>query len=234
MTTSFLGTNPPSLELSVLVGVQADSVTLERDRISGYWSSESHELIDVGSRPLCERFVNWADTPERIVAFTKKYGPLIQRPRFTDDGRGCAFSFTLDEWRENQECLRRRWARSVLIPPGLPDELGTSLKQSLREGRLVDSGTAVTIQRDETLQFMPGKAILHVNTLFRFVELEVCACPRECLKICRFCDTCFVERDRRVVYCGKRKCRVQGKNESNRAAWHKNKAKWTRKHKSTD
>jgi hypothetical protein len=231
---SFLGQNAPILELSVLVGVQPESVKLEGNRITGYWADVSQELVDVNSPPLCERFVNWPETAEKIVAFTRKYGPLLQRPRFTPEGRGCAFSFTLDEWRVNQDRIREQWILGGLTPPGMPDELDTALKHSLAQGTLVDCGTAVTIQQDEILQFLPGKASLRVNTLFRFIQLEVCACPRQHLKVCRFCKTCFVEPDKRVVYCGKLTCRVQGKNESNRVAWHRNKAKWTKKHRSSD
>jgi hypothetical protein len=64
MTKSFLGTNPPILELCVIVGVQAESVTLEGGSVTGVWADASHELIEVNS-PLCEWFANWSDTSKR-------------------------------------------------------------------------------------------------------------------------------------------------------------------------
>ncbi len=232
MKKSFLGTNPPILELSVIVGVQAESVKLEGGSVTGVWADASHELIEVNSPLLCEWFANWSDTPEKIVAFTKKYGPLHERPMFTDNDKGKAFTFTIQGWRSSQLEIRQLWSLKSPTLRGLPDELAASIKRSLAEGTFVDSGTAVTLVHGEVLQFLPGKATLRMNTLFRLIEMEVCACPREYLKVCRSCGTCFIEPDKRVVYCGKRVCRMQGKNESNKAAWHRNKAKWTTKHKS--
>lgn len=197
--------------------------------VVGYWAYPSYELADVNSPLLCERFVNWPETPEKIVAFTRKYGPLLQRPCFTREGKGHAFSFRVDEWRASQVRLKKVWGLKSPFPDFLPDGLAASFRRSLAGRPFVDRGTVVSIQPDERLQFLPGKATLRVNTLFRLMEMEVCACPRAYLKVCRFCGTCFIEPDKRVVYCGKRKCRIQGKNESNRIAWHRNKAKWTKK-----
>ncbi|MBI3475213.1 MAG: hypothetical protein HY010_05750 [Acidobacteria bacterium] len=231
MAKSFLGNKPPILEFSVMVGVQSETVTLEQGNVVGRWADNSVDFIDLKSPLLCEKFANWQDTPEGIVAFTKKYGPLLLRPCFREE-RGHTFSFTVDDWRSCQASIRRLWNLKAPNLDIFPDELAVTLKRSIAEGTFVDSGTAVTVQSDEVLQFYPGKATLRVNTLARLIELEVSACPREYLKVCRFCQTCFIEPDKRVVYCGKRKCRSQGKNESNRIAWHRNKAKWTKKHKS--
>ena len=228
---SFLGNKQPTFVLSVLIGVKSDSVRLRGTNVTGAWADDPWEFIDTRSPLLCERFANWKDTPEGIVAFTRKYGPLHMRPTFDKTGKALQFSFAVDEWRKDQERLRNSWNLRSIVPIGLPDDLRSATQQSLGNGTFTDSGSFVEVERGEFFHFLHGKVTLHVNTLFRLIDLETYATARKHLKVCRFCQTCFIEPDGRVIYCGKLKCRVQGKNESNRDAWHRNKAKWTTKYK---
>lgn len=236
MRKSFLMTHPPIMEFSFLGGVKPKSVELVQDTVNGVWADTSHEIIDLKSPLLCEKFANWKDTPERIVEFTKKYGPLRGRPCWDAADHALSFSFTLNEWRANQDAFRNQWNFSSRTPLwahrshenadlGLPPEVSASF----RAGTYVDNGNVESLEPGEKLQFQPGKAILHVNSLLRLMRLQMSACPREYLKVCRFCEECFIEPDKRVVYCGKLLCRKKGKNESNKLAWGKNKAKWASK-----
>lgn len=224
-----LGRISPRFGLSVLVGVKPGNTKHDGTRVFGTWDENSRRSIGLSPRPLCERFVNWRSKPEEIVRFTETYGPLHERPKSDAAGKGVQFSFTIDSWLETQKAFRKDWNLQSSSLIGLPTEMTGLLRQPRTGNPVSDGGTFQTIRSDEVLHFEPGIVTCRVNTIWRFIDLQLNTFPRACLRVCRFCHTCFIESDRRTQYCGRQTCRILGKNESNKLGWHRNKAKWAKK-----
>lgn len=86
--------------------IQVGDVRLEADQVVGRWTLEvQRHYSSANETRLAERFVNLDGSPDSILRFTRKYGPLI---RANSDEKG-GFRFPLDTWRKNQGEFRLFW-----------------------------------------------------------------------------------------------------------------------------
>jgi hypothetical protein len=54
-------------------------------------------------------FANWPSTPEAVLKFTLKYGPLEEQHSFGADDKGSPFHFELRAWRAKQREFQNEW-----------------------------------------------------------------------------------------------------------------------------
>src|SRR4029077_18048552 len=78
---------------------------LEGDEIVGRFERTPQPLYGTKRRRVFEEFANWPDTPQDILRFTRRYGPLEERSEV-----GGSFRFRLATWRANQEGFRFLWS----------------------------------------------------------------------------------------------------------------------------
>lgn len=81
-------------------------ITQDGKEISGHLLGEMTEIKGPDRGRFAVLFVNWPDTKEGILEFTRKYGPIIP----PENERSKCFRFSLDAWRENQRALRGAWS----------------------------------------------------------------------------------------------------------------------------
>jgi hypothetical protein len=135
-------------------------VQVEGENVIGKWRDPLQRYYGEVGKTVAERFANWGWEANQIVEFTRKYGPLTQRPYQRAHGSH-EFSFSLESWTHNQWELLKLWA-------------------SMRHGgaeitRLLELGQAE--MRNGWLHFGCG-------SLFDFMLLELLN-KREKLRFCR-------------------------------------------------
>jgi len=181
-----------------------DSATLTGSEISGKWKKIQPRVISVSTERRLARFANWASTPEKILRFTKTYGP-VTLPVL---GRGRRFSFSVESWQRAQEDFRTLWREQM----GRPGDACRLLGQ---EGSL-------KTEEGEELSLTFGHWSYVTSTVQRLFLLELLATPDQRLRLCpgQGCKTrFFIANHGRDRYCSDR-CRSWAQRFA--------KAKWAR------
>jgi hypothetical protein len=146
---------------------------------------------------LAERFANWSSTPQAILNFTRKYGPLksdsIVKGQYTVD-RG--------EWCRWQKSFQDSWR--MISPANLPtaDSIGVSHHSDLfRQIRLSEGSF---------LRFHHSGAALLVKDMWTLIDVCFCAIPIERLRVCTARDCAkpyFVAHHLKQTLCGAALCK---------------------------
>ena len=170
--------------------------------IVGRWKDVYPGTFRVRTQRVLPRFANWSSEPDRVVRFTKVYGPLTVRAR----GRGRSFSFGLDDWQRAQREFKAMWDKEI----------------GLRGRRYITghSGEFET-ERGEEFSLWRGQWSYVTATLYRLLYLELLATPPERLRKCprQDCKTpYFIARHLRERYCS-RKCAAGAQRQSKLRWW---------------
>jgi len=152
------------------------SASLKGETVAGKWGNGWHRHYNERGTTLAQRFANWAWERERILEFTKRYGPLAHSPYI----QPLEFSFSLESWRQNQWEFRKLW---VSIQDGC-----TQSTQLLEIGQLEI--------RNNWLEF-------GCNSLWDFMTLELLRTPEK-LRFCKRTDCVhpyFTAQHGKEQYC---------------------------------
>src|SRR5580698_1075585 len=94
----------PYLHFCYLAGVE--NVRLDGEWVVGQWKSSFKQFHGPEKSRLIQDFLNWRPVPESVLAFTKKFGPLEERPIASQ-----SFRFSLLTWTTCQRNLQFAWNR---------------------------------------------------------------------------------------------------------------------------
>jgi hypothetical protein len=187
-----------AIRFSTLAGVE--SVYVEGDSITGVWKP------DLTWRPppkkngiAAEDFANWPDSEKAILRFTKRYGPLEDRPI-----GGKQFRFSIAQWRNDREGIRFLWG--IVRLGGDFGSLGKHENGVYRphinfEGR---DRWSIPAQEGDHFAYEHGQLVYRTATLLKFLMLDLLSVPREYLRTCKRpnCPAGFFVADhRREDYC---------------------------------
>ena len=217
------------LFFSYLGRVDEDATKLKGDTITGKWA----DFDTTGRAITVEDFVNWPSTPEAILKFTRNFGPLTGRRDLVGTvsrhskniglvGRGSDFVFSLKDWRKVQDRMQREWIlHSDSVVPYFP---GLSV-------HLILQGQTLTLAGKRDKGGNSGKAVLGVNTLAEYFQLQLASLDLRFVKVCRNPDCkgqrFFVAKKSSGKLCGAKGCKEWNKKEIGKRCWHKNKDKYT-------
>jgi hypothetical protein len=183
----------------------AEDVKLEGENVTGRWRAEP---IFVTNRlhkhvpSIVEQFAN-IDSPKAIVAFTKRFGPLVTRPERGD----LAFRQSLSDWRDAQNFVRRHWS------------------SSRNSGHKIGMRSSEEVHLDKR-----GKiSALALESLRRFLEFELWTTPRVRRMKCTApdCGTPFVIATRAdQKTCDDPHCKKWAQRTFKRKWWAANGERW--------
>jgi hypothetical protein len=139
-----------------------ESAQLEGAEITGSWKKELRLLVSGGpGKTLVERFLNWSDSPDEILRFTRMYGPLAKATP------GEVFRQSLKHWCEHQAFLRREW-------PG--PSLG--FKIGLRTGEVLEvTPKELALKVADLERFLEFEIFLHPAARRRICARPDCSTP---------------------------------------------------------
>jgi hypothetical protein len=101
-----LANSPHRVSFCTLAGVA--EVQCVGDSITGRWA-DSPKTVGGNAVALVTDFANWPTTPEAVLKFTSKYGPLEERRSIGVDDKGRPFQFELRAWRAKQQEFQSEW-----------------------------------------------------------------------------------------------------------------------------
>jgi hypothetical protein len=180
--------------------------------VAGVFGSSGHQV----SRPtvLCEDFLN-ANSPESILRFTKRYGPLFRQYRHSDFPVGLPFRFAVEKWQEFQYDIKSFWGHREA---DFRFAVGRNLDAEAVEEDFVIS------KKGHKFVFADLSRLILFFVHFLDAEMQrACARP-ECRKF-------FFATRLDQTYCGDEECKQWGKRRSKRDTWNRNKEKYTRSKK---
>lgn len=163
----------------VLAGVEEAGA--QGGRIVGRWQDKLTELSGpklYGTnkiRPI-EEFVNSPPDPKGVLLFTRLFGPLHGTPK-----PGREFQFPIQGWYADQKHYQQLW-----------DDKDQWWRWEIKKEWV------------ETLTGEDDAVICQVGTLYHFLYLDICTCPRERLKKCarsQCPNPYFVAHHLRQNYC---------------------------------
>ena len=162
---------------------------------------------EMGNFPggLLEDFANWEGTPQEILEFTERYGPLTRRAE-----EGKTFSFSLEEWRACQHALRHEWTR-----------ISRQFVGPFRIGKRATGSPLIDFENGERIHEASNSLSLVTSTLDRLLRLELYLVPPRRLRICghRDCEhPYFIARHQRRQYCSA-DCSNWAQRRSKRSWW---------------
>jgi len=166
----------------------------------GRWKDHLTPFYGPEQRRLVEDFVNWPREPQRILTFTKAYGPLEVRPKPGED-----FRYPLAIWILGQKHFRWLWKNLVHFPNwAIPEEQAGDL--AYRSGRLVYTAP----------------------NLYMFLYLDLVTCPAERLRVCARPDCAnpfFIAHHLRQNYCSQI-CATWGQRQWKLQWWKEHGKQW--------
>lgn len=171
-----------ALLLTTLAGVQ--DARLDGDFIVGHWKPKdqsgyiTNRHTKRSSPSVVEDFVNVdSASPQEILRFTVKYGPLSPYPESAD----LDFQQSLKDWREFQGWLRWLWS----------------------QGRNFGSGSGMT--EGDTVYFNASGRVSRIDlfSLRRFLEFEIISRPYHLRRVCARpgCGTYFIAKRKDTRLC---------------------------------
>ncbi len=205
----------------VLAG--CESVRLEGQDVAGRFKSSLSSLARPKRERLVEEFANWPSGPEDIVRFTKRYGPLEEKPV-----AGISFRFQVDAWLANQEGFRLLWAivQDGASAGGWGRFAGSAFEPLVQFD--LDGTLRLTVSSDDVWTYPKVGLSYQAATLWRFLIFNLLACPRERLRTCARpeCDSrFFVARHLKQSYCTDR-CAAWARKQWKLRWWKEHGPKW--------
>jgi len=191
------------IRFSVLAGV--DHAHLEGEEVVGHWADNLKRLDTGGPNSLAVRFANEGDSPEDILRFTKKYGPLSLQP--TQLKGLSEFRFSLHEWRFDQWSFRSNWE---------------SLVQAEKEPLVIHGWGYVDTRRVvRSWNLDRGGLTYQVPCLREFLHLELFSGPRERLRKCPNpdCKTPYFVAENLKQHCCSDFCKRWAQRQAKRLWW---------------
>lgn len=186
------------------VKLKGDAVSVVRIKYYPrlYWIGGQEGQPGEWDRSLLEEFANSSGSPEEILRFTGRYGPLEARLRGGEKRRT---TFKICDWQRLQREYKDKWE-------GL----------RLRRGRLKLPMADLPVVAGEQFDWWFSRLSYHTANLHRLLLLELYSTPRHRLKKCigQDCETPFFIADhlsRR--YC--KACKQRARLESKRKSWRK-------------
>lgn len=163
------------------VGLARDVRLLPDDIVEGELRVYPKPFYGLPKLTLVEEFANWSDTPDEIVRFTRKYGPLrqIKRPG--------QFRFSAKDWRRLQKQIKQLWRSRI------PKHVVLMWPMS-----------GVKPNPDDEISIIRSEVTYRAASLHRFLLLELCSVPRFRLRICKNPECgnpYFIGRHLRKTYC---------------------------------
>jgi hypothetical protein len=157
---------------------------IDGDAIVGRWSDEPNEVRTGKMGALIVQFANWPDTPESVVKFTRKYGPLDARRSLKSDLTGSTFEFPASRWRGLQKQFCKEWRAYVQLGHGKHEAIEVAPGEHL-------------VRQEIGLAFRAA-------TLYRLLIFGLASIPGERLRVCSR-PACshpyFVARHLKQTYC---------------------------------
>jgi hypothetical protein len=187
-------------------------VELQNDRVVGIQKNPLPEFRGPEGVVLCSEFANWANHPEAILRFTRRFGSL-RAPLIS----GATFSFLVSDWQRDQSQIRSQWNMISYV----------SKKFGLvRHGALEQE--AIPVELGEELIRRRGTLEYKTQSLFRLISLELASIPFERLRKCA-CPDCrtpyFVATHLGQKYCSDT-CAQWAQREWKKAWWDSRGADW--------
>jgi hypothetical protein len=101
---------PARISISRRADSTDSSNSLLGDQIEGIWGVQHANFARL-QEPIHLSFVNWNDTSEGIISFTRRYGLLDEEGRFADlrDLPGRPFQVNTYSWRQSQSFFQGWW-----------------------------------------------------------------------------------------------------------------------------
>jgi len=210
-----------------LAGVE--SVRLEGEEIVGRFASNPKPFYGMKGKRLFEEFANWPSDPAGVLRFTRRFGPLAEKP-----DAGSAFRFRCDAWRDDQEGFRLLWGLVQIEPP-----LPSTSSWGKRVGDVFDEvlrfdgagGWHLVADPGDAWRYVNGALIYNAATLFRFVVLELLSVPHGRLRTCARPDCPhphFVARHLNQNYCSE-PCAAWGQSQWKRKWWGERGQEWRKR-----
>src|SRR4029077_19673296 len=154
-------------------------------------------------RRLIEDFLNLPANTDRVLVFTRKYGPIQAYPR-----PGQKFRFQVSAWTKLREGLRTLWKHPA---PTTAWELGP---RDLRSVSYEDGFLTITVQ-----------------TLYEFLCIDLVTCAREKRRFCtnpQCANPFFIAHHLGQNYCADT-CSRWGQRQYKRKWWAEKGPEWRRK-----
>lgn len=173
---------------------------LADDKIIGYWDHVPRYFFIDKQPTLIEQFANWPDEPQKILQFTKRFGPLYL-PATGDE----QFEFSLSEWLAHQREFRARWEEYMRKPGPI---------------RLIDY-EELEADLGERFTFVFSDLSYRVSTLFRMLVLDLYSRPRNRIRKCALAECqnpYFFATHLRQGYCSE-PCVAIAQKEIKREWW---------------
>jgi len=187
---------------------------LQGEDIVGHWKPGASRFYGFRGHSLAEEFVNWADDPQSIIRFTRKFGPLNCPQQ--EDGE---FRQSLQEWRAYQVAMRRYWRF-----------LGDN-----KHYRGRGAWTSAVVN-GEYLTALGGNLTFVTPHLAHFLLLELGSCSVTRLRICARpdCKTPhFTARHLRQHFCSE-PCAQWGQRQWKKQWWTEHGQTWRKQRKSEE
>lgn len=187
------------IRFSTLAGVE--SVCIDGDSIAGTWKPDltwkSPQPGKKGS--AAENSANWQDSEKEILRFTKRYGPLEDRPM-----GGKQFRFSIEQWRSDREGIRFLW--EIVRLGGDFGSLGKFKDGVFRPDFIMDGPNrwSMPAREGDHFAYERGQLVYRTATLLQFLMLDLLSVPRDYLRKCKRpdCPTSFFVADHlREDYC---------------------------------
>lgn len=187
-----------NFRFSTLAGVE--SASIEGESITGVWKSElAWKAQPKKAGWAAEDFVNWPDSEKAILQFTKRYGPLDDRPL-----PGKRFQFSIGQWREEQEGIRLLW--QIVCSGGDHISWG-KFKDDVWQSHFALEGAdswSIPTQEGDGFAYQRGQLVYRTATMLGFLKLDLLSVPHDYLRRCKRqdCPTrFFVAEHLREDYC---------------------------------
>jgi hypothetical protein len=87
----------------------AELTGLKSHKVCGVLGKRNVQVFASLKEPPHRVFVNWPSTPESVLAFTKMYGLLDPKGKYSTAIGGDAFSFRVKSWVEAQKYYQQYW-----------------------------------------------------------------------------------------------------------------------------
>jgi hypothetical protein len=196
------------LGICFLAGVE--NVRLDGAHLVGRWKASLERIHGSENVFLIQDFLNWRNEPEDILAFTKKYGPLEDRPK-----AGQSFTFPLTIWISRQRALRFAW------------------NQVRNHGRRISGWD--TNDEMGSLMYESGRLTYTAQSLWSFISIDLVTYMPERLKLC-MCPACptpfFIARHLRLKFCSE-KCAGWAQGISKKKWWDREGPAWRKRRAKT-
>ncbi len=226
------------ISIVALADVAAAELGPEGQEICVLPKAPASEFHGKDGEYLCAEFANWASDSQEVLRFTRRYGSLTGPPESghwitESDGRlryvrpdGTysdppvplrQFSFSIENWKNYQNRLRRLWDMSCYSAEG--------------GNRNVTFGIeTIQVEDGEDFFWTPKKLVYRTRCLFRFIWIEFHCIPLDRLRKCgsKDCKTpYFVAKHLGQRYCSDI-CARSAQREWKKEWWKNRGTEWRR------